>query len=72
VRQALGGTIAVASEVGKGSVFTLSFPAIPVPRVLPPASARPAAPPLEPPPERETGPAATNRDGARFRSNVSP
>ena len=68
----LGGTIAVASEVGKGSVFTLSFPAIPVPRVLPPASARPAAPPLEPPPERETGPAATNRDGARFRSNVSP
>jgi len=68
----LGGTIAVASEVGKGSVFTLSFPAIPVPRVLPPASARPAAPPLEPPPERETGPAATNRDGARVRSNVSP
>ena len=66
----LGGTIAVASEVGKGSVFTLSFPAIPAPRVLPPVSARPAAPPLEPPPERETGPAATNRDGARVRSNV--
>jgi len=30
----LGGTIAVASEVGKGSVFTLSFPAIPADRAL--------------------------------------
>ncbi len=35
----LGGTIAVASEVGKGSVFTLSFPAIPAARVLQQASA---------------------------------
>jgi signal transduction histidine kinase len=30
----LGGTIAVASAVGKGSVFTLSFPAIPADRLL--------------------------------------
>ena len=35
----LGGTIAVTSEVGKGSVFTLSFPAIPAQRVLQQASA---------------------------------
>jgi two-component system NtrC family sensor kinase len=35
----LGGTIAVASEVGKGSVFTLSFPAIPAQRTLQQASA---------------------------------
>jgi two-component system sensor histidine kinase BaeS len=35
----LGGTIAVSSEVGKGSVFTLSFPAIPAARVLQQASA---------------------------------
>ena len=35
----LGGTIAVASEVGKGSVFTLSFPAIPAQRLLQQASA---------------------------------
>jgi signal transduction histidine kinase len=35
----LGGTIAVASEVGKGSVFTLSFPAIPAARLLQQASA---------------------------------
>jgi signal transduction histidine kinase len=35
----LGGTIAVASEVGKGSVFTLSFPAIPSQRLLQQASA---------------------------------
>ena len=36
----LGGTIAVTSEVGKGSVFTLSFPAIPAQRLLQQASAR--------------------------------
>ena len=30
----LGGTIAVTSDVGKGSVFTLSFPAIPAERLL--------------------------------------
>jgi signal transduction histidine kinase len=35
----LGGSIAVASEVGKGSVFTLSFPAIPAARLLQQASA---------------------------------
>jgi len=35
----LGGTIAVTSEVGKGSVFTLSFPAIPAQRLLQQASA---------------------------------
>jgi signal transduction histidine kinase len=35
----LGGTIAVTSEVGKGSVFTLSFPAIPAQRALQQASA---------------------------------
>jgi signal transduction histidine kinase len=35
----LGGSIAVTSEVGKGSVFTLSFPAIPAQRVLQQASA---------------------------------
>ncbi len=35
----LGGTIAVISEVGKGSVFTLSFPAIPAQRALQQASA---------------------------------
>lgn len=35
----LGGTIAVTSEVGKGSVFTLSFPAIPAARALQQASA---------------------------------
>ena len=35
----LGGTIAVTSEVGKGSVFTLSFPAIPAARLLQQASA---------------------------------
>ncbi len=35
----LGGTIAVSSEVGKGSVFTLSFPAIPAQRALQQASA---------------------------------
>jgi signal transduction histidine kinase len=35
----LGGTIAVTSEVGKGSVFTLSFPAIPAGRLLQQASA---------------------------------
>jgi two-component system, NtrC family, sensor kinase len=35
----LGGTIAVTSEVGKGSVFTLSFPAIPAQRTLQQASA---------------------------------
>jgi signal transduction histidine kinase len=32
----LGGTIAVTSEVGKGSVFTLSFPAIPADRTVQP------------------------------------
>ena len=35
----LGGTIAVTSAVGKGSVFTLSFPAIPAQRLLQQASA---------------------------------
>jgi len=35
----LGGTIAVTSEVGKGSLFTLSFPAIPSQRLLQQASA---------------------------------
>jgi signal transduction histidine kinase len=35
----LGGTIAVTSAVGKGSVFTLSFPAIPAARLLQQASA---------------------------------
>jgi signal transduction histidine kinase len=35
----LGGTIAVTSEVGKGSVFTLAFPAIPATRLLQQASA---------------------------------
>jgi signal transduction histidine kinase len=35
----LGGTIAVSSEVGRGSVFTLSFPAIPAQRLLQQASA---------------------------------
>jgi signal transduction histidine kinase len=35
----LGGTIAVTSEVGKGSVFTLSFPLIPAARLLQQASA---------------------------------
>ncbi|MEO5823046.1 MAG: sensor histidine kinase [Vicinamibacteraceae bacterium] len=35
----LGGTIAVVSEVGKGSVFTLSFPAIPAQGLLQKASA---------------------------------
>ena len=35
----LGGTIAVTSEVGKGSVFTVAFPAIPAARVLQQASA---------------------------------
>jgi signal transduction histidine kinase len=35
----LGGTIAVTSEIGKGSVFTLSFPAIPATRLLQQASA---------------------------------
>ncbi len=35
----LGGTIAVASEAGKGSVFTLSFPAIPAQRLLQQATA---------------------------------
>jgi len=35
----LGGSISVTSEVGKGSVFTLSFPAIPAERLLHQASA---------------------------------
>lgn len=35
----LGGAIAVTSEVGKGSAFTLSFPAIPAARLLQQASA---------------------------------
>lgn len=38
----LGGTIAVTSEVGKGSVFTLSFPAIPAERLLQQASVQQA------------------------------
>jgi signal transduction histidine kinase len=35
----LGGTIAATSEIGKGSTFTLSFPAIPAARLLQQASA---------------------------------
>lgn len=35
----LGGSISVTSEIGKGSVFTLSFPAIPSERLLQQASA---------------------------------